>query len=150
MTITNVEKLLSQLVTTQEDLERNNEQKLLVLCKDILQKILPSLEEKHASDSIKLFLKEHFSSFTSSSKLAFYFHPEMASDMGNTIAKLANKYDFEGKISLHKDTSMELSDCRVEWEHGGVEKREHKILDKINDLLDNNAMIQNTENKDGK
>lgn len=135
----NVEQKLMQIFAMQENLEQDNEQKLLLLCRDIIKKLLPSMNEKYAQESIEMFLGEHFSHMVSSPKLAFYFNPEIISDVQSIIAKLANSYDFEGKISLHKDNSLAISDCRVEWEHGGVERREDKILDKIDELIENSS-----------
>lgn len=48
--------------------------------------------------------------------MSFYIHPDIISYAQETIAKLANSYDFEGKIALHKDASLGKADCRIEWE----------------------------------
>ena len=60
--------------------------------------------------------------------------------------KLANANDFEGKISLHKDASMAPGDCRIEWKNGGIERSSHKMLEKIDNLLDDKS--QNNKERD--
>ena len=69
--------------------------------------------------------------------MSFYFNPETIKDIQETIGKLANSNDFEGKISLHKDSSLGMADCRIEWENGGVELNNDKTLEKLDNLLNN-------------
>ena len=59
----------------------------------------------------------------------------MVAEIAPLLSKLANKNDYEGKISVHKDADMGLSDCRVEWKNGGVERNSSKIINKIMDLV---------------
>ena len=54
--------------------------------------------------------------------------------------KLLDGTDFEGKIDLHKDASLAKSDCRIEWENGGVELKGADQLAKVADLLDAQKM----------
>ena len=49
---------------------------------------------------------------------------------------MAHVFDFEGKITLHKDSSLAMGDCRVEWENGGVERNSADMLDKAVKMLD--------------
>ena len=56
--------------------------------------------------------------------------------MQQQIAKLAHIHDFEGKISLHKDSKLEKASCRIEWENGGVCNNSDKLLEKIDNLLE--------------
>ena len=141
----NIGNRLSVLLADKDGEEKRSEQKLLSLCKDMLQKLFPVMEEKYALDTVKDFLGHNFSNFAGSSKLAFYFNPAIIQDIQETIARLAKSYDFEGKISLHKDASLSLSDCRVEWENGGVEKKQDKVLAKMNELIENSGTAENTE-----
>ena len=103
-----------------------------------IHKLVPVLEEENSQALVKDFLKENFRNFKDEAKLAFYFNPEMLPFVQETIAALANKHDFEGKISLHKDNTLALSDCRVVWENGGVERDSNKMLEKVDNLLEEN------------
>lgn len=103
-----------------------------------IHKLVPVLEKENSQALVKDFLKENFRNFKDEAKLAFYFNPEMLPFVQETIAALANKHDFEGKISLHKDNTLALSDCRVVWENGGVERDSNKMLEKVDNLLEEN------------
>ena len=111
---------------------------LISLSRDIIHKLVPVIEKAQAQKLVKAFLEKNFSQFKNENKLAFYFHPEALSYVQEEIAHLANANDYEGKISLHKDENMQISDCRVEWENGGVERSSTKMLDKIDKIFDAN------------
>ena len=105
----------------------------------VLQKILPNLSNEHAVEILNRFLEDNFANFRTEPKLSFFFNPEIAPSMQQQIAKLAHIQDFEGKISLHKDNNLALSDCRIEWENGGVGRSSDKLLEKVNNLLEENT-----------
>ena len=56
--------------------------------------------------------------------------------MANSLGKLAEQNDFEGKIAVHKDNSLGLSDCKIEWKDGRIERRAEDFIDKVEDLIE--------------
>lgn len=137
-------KLMALIAAASED-QKQQEQNVLALSKEIILKLLPSLSEDNAVAEIEKFLTDNFPNFSKEAKLSFYFHPDMLKKVQEIIARLANTNDFEGKISLHKDTALGMDDCRVEWENGGVEKNMHKMLEKVSNILDDDNKT-NSEN----
>lgn len=138
-TCTVLEGLNTRLITMLADAQSNatrQEQEVLNLSKKIVLHVLPELDEQVALTAINNFLTMNFPNFSKEPKLSFYFSPDIIKNVQETIAKLAGSNDFEGKISLHKDSTLSLSDCRIEWENGGVEKNMHKMLEKVSILLD--------------
>ena len=111
-----------------------------------MRKILPGLEKETALNEINRFLSVNFPNFRREASLSFTFNPEVVAKVSEIIAKLANANDFEGKISLHKDASMAPGDCRIEWKNGGIERSSHKMLEKIDNLLDDKS--QNNKERD--
>lgn len=103
-----------------------------------LHKVLPTIDSASALPEIKNFLQENFANLRNNKSLAFYFAPDMAKTAAPLIEKIAEQNDFEGKISIHKDEDMGLSDCRIEWKDGYVERDVNKLLEKIDELLANN------------
>ena len=104
-----------------------------------VRKVFPTLEKERAEAEIKTFLSDNFANFAMQESLSFSFNPDMVSSVADSIGRLAEQNDFEGKIAVHKDKSLGLSDCRVEWKSGGVERIASKILDKVETLIDENA-----------
>ena len=127
------------LLAEAEEYRRVAEQDSLHTALAAVRKLLPGLEKQTAEAEINAFLSANFANFRSQSALVFSFNPEAVSAAAEIIARLANKNDFEGKISIHKDSALGISDCRVEWGEGGVERNTHKTLEKIEDLLDDKS-----------
>jgi len=130
-----IEKQVSALITEIDNKLLSNEEAALKLGLEAVRKILPSLEPDVAKKELTAFLSDNFARFRQENSLSFSFNPDMAAEIAPQLSKLAEKNDFEGRISVHKDINLGLSDCRVEWKNGGVEKSSSKILNKIEDLI---------------
>lgn len=132
-------KRLQELFAGEKEQEHQAEREALRAAAAAVKKLFPSLEKKQAKDEVKRFLEENFAGFGKEASLSFSLNPEMAGIAAEIISKLADKNDFEGKIAIHKDAALGMSDCRVEWTNGGVERNSHKTLEKIEDLLDDKS-----------
>lgn len=126
------------LVANAKEQETRLENQSLDIASAAIHKLVPVLIKENAQALVKNFLQENFKNIKGESKLAFYINPEMLEIAQGTIADLANRQDFEGKISIHKDNSLAISDCRIVWENGGVERKSNKMLEKVDNLLEEN------------
>ena len=132
----NINNRLMTLLAEVDKKSQDIEQGALQFALDLVKKLFPSLEKQHAVAEVQKFLKDNFSAFSHEDSLSFSFNPEMIESIASKIGKLAEKNDFEGKISIHKDDNLGLSECRVEWKNGGVERSPENILNKVEALLD--------------
>ena len=108
-----------------------------------IRKVLPTLEKERAEAEIKQFLSDNFSNFSAQDTLSFAFHPDSIALVANSLGRLAEQNDFEGKISVHKDTLLGIADCRVEWKSGGVERKTVDIMNKIEGLIEDKQEREN-------
>lgn len=132
----------NRLMLLSADNEAQNQKadnQVIMLSREVIHKLVPVIEEQEAQQLVTEFLEKNFSQFKNESRLAFYFHPEALPYIQEEIARLANIHDYEGKISLHKDDNMQISDCRIEWENGGVERNSAQMLDKIDNIYEANT-----------
>lgn len=127
---------LMMLAANSGERESEVERQMLEIVKTAIHKIVPALEAEKSAEIVNHFLSNNFARFKNEAKLAFYFNPETVGAVQENIARLANIHDFEGKISLHKDVSLGIADCRIEWENGGVERNSDKMLEKIDKTLE--------------
>jgi len=137
-----LEDIKNKLLTILTDLDQKKkdlEVSSLRFAVELVRKILPTLERERAEAEIKSFLSDNFANFAAQDTLSFAFHPDAVALVANSLGRLAEQNDFEGKISVHKDTSLGISDCRVEWKSGGVERSTSKILNKTDDLANDNT-----------
>lgn len=123
--------ILASLDEKKSDLEVSS----LNFAVSLVEKLMPTLEKSKAESEVKNFLAENFANFSSQETLSFSFNPDMLSHVSDSIRRLAEQNDFEGKISVHKDVSLGLSDCRVEWKSGGVERKVSSTIDKVKSLI---------------
>ena len=126
---------LIAIIANSNKAEEKAEHEVFTLAKAVVDKLVPGLNDEYATEIVNKFIKDNFNSFKNESKLSFYIHPDIISYVQETIAKLANSYDFEGKISLHKDAGLGKADCRIEWENGGVERNSAELSERVKDLL---------------
>ena len=106
---------------------------------ELVRKILPTLEKERAEVEVKNFMAQNFANFAGQETLSFAFNPATVTLVADSIGKLAEQNDFEGKIAVHKDDTLGPSDCRIEWKNGGVERNVSETLYKVKELLDNNT-----------
>ncbi|MFI3241060.1 MAG: FliH/SctL family protein [Alphaproteobacteria bacterium] len=101
----------------------------------ILEKLVPTIIKDEANNIIEQFLEQNFDAFKLEKKLSIYLNPENVSNIGEVIGRLADKNDFEGKISIIKDNNLSVGDCKVLWEYGGVSIEQNKIKEKIEEII---------------
>ena len=133
-----LEDIKNQLMTifaSLEDKKTDIEKSSVNFAISLVTKLLPTLERDMAEKEVKNFLAENFANFSSQEALSFSFNPEIISQIADSIGRLAEQNDFEGKISVHKDASLGLSDCRVEWKSGGVERSTSSVLNKVKNIV---------------
>lgn len=127
---------LLQLITDEQKQNSEMEKQSLDLVLSIVRKLVPSLLADEAKNIVNKFIADNFNNFKNEAKLSFYIHPDIISCVQKNIANLANRHDFEGKIALHKDNNLGISDCRIEWENGGVERNAGHLVGKIETMLE--------------
>ena len=143
-----LEDIKSQLVAIHASMDQKKEEleeASVRFAVEVVGKILPSLEKERAEEEVRRFLVANFANFAAQETLSFSFNPETVNVVAECINRLAEQNDFEGKISVHKDSLLAPADCRVEWKSGGVERSSSNIMDKIKGLIDNNS-IKEREN----
>lgn len=134
-----IKNQLSAVFSAQDARLAEIEKSALTFAVSLVRKLLPTLEEERAAAEVKNFMAENFANFAGQDTLSFAFNPETVSLVADSIGRLAEQNDFEGKIAVHKDGSLGPSDCRIEWKNGGVERKVSKILDKVDTLINDNA-----------
>ena len=131
-----IDAALSQSLSTMEQAKQQLAEGFRAMAKQMLTTLVPTLQAEQASGIIEKFLEENFYNFSQEVKLSFYFNPALIMQAQAILGRLAHKNDFEGKITLHKDSALELGDCRVEWSNGGVEYSNEGMRRAAEELLD--------------
>ena len=135
----NIDAKLAEVFINAGEIQKQVEQQYMALNRAVFQKLLPNLLEEQCVEIVNKFIADNFANFHAEAKLSFYLNPEVIGQVQEQIAKMAHVHDFEGKIALHKDEKLAKADCRIEWENGGVEHLSNKLLEKVDNLLEDNA-----------
>lgn len=138
---------LKALFAEREAETQKQEQETVAIIREALQTLVPTLLEEQAVALVDKFLRDNFNNFKHNAKLSFYINPDIISYIQDSIVKLANSHDFEGKIAIHKDSGLGRSSCRVEWDNGGVEYSPDRQLAAVSELLNHDTGQENGENK---
>lgn len=133
----NINNRLMTILADVSTRSTEQEQSALRFAVGLVRKLLPSLEEEVAVEEVEAFISDNFKNFAKEGSLSFRFNPDIIGDIAPKISRLAEKNDFEGKIALHKDDSLGLSDCKIEWKNGGVERNTAHMISQVENLLDN-------------
>lgn len=137
-----LEDINKQLTDIFSGLDRKTaelENSALHFATELLRKVLPTLEKERAEAEVKNFMAQNFANFAGQETLSFAFNPETISLVADSIGRLAEQNDFEGKIAVHKDDTLGPGDCRIEWKNGGVERKVSDTLDRVEELIKSNA-----------
>lgn len=135
----NVESKLLDIIVNAGTVEEKLEKQFKEFNILVLQKLIPGLQKEQGVAIINKFIEDNFANFRFEPKLSFYLNSEVIGQVQEKIAQMAHIHDFEGKIALHKDDNLGISDCRIEWENGGVEHLSNKLLEKVENLLEEEA-----------
>lgn len=130
-----IDKALQKKFAEEDDSYKAMREGFRELGLTLLQKFIINLEQEQAEELLNKFLEDNFANFIKEPKLTFYFNPEIIKKGQDIVARLAHKGDYEGKIVLQKDSSLGLSDCRVEWALGGAERNSEKMKEQAQALL---------------
>ena len=130
-----ISQKLTILLSQTDENEKKREQEAMKVLQQALHTLVPTLLEEQAVDLVNKFLSDNFNNFKHNEKLSFYINPNIISYIQDSIVKLANSHDFEGKISIHKDSNLDKSSCRVEWDNGGVEYAPSEQLAIVENML---------------
>lgn len=134
--LNDISQKLTVLLAQAGEREKMRDKEAVQTVRQALETLVPTLLAENAEALVDKFLQDNFNNFKHNEKLSFYINPDIISYVQDSIVKLANSNDFEGKISIHKDGSLERCACRVEWDNGGVEYAPGEQLVQIGQMLD--------------
>lgn len=118
---------LSELLGAEarRDIEKSVDTARLTL--SIVKKMMPNLSSKFAEDEIIALVKQALSDRPDEPRLVVVVHDEMLEPLRQKIDDITNSQAFQGKVVIIADDTIALTDCRVEWADGGIEK-DFKVL----------------------
>lgn len=140
MNETHAIQLLPQIAIALQELGEVEREKLNKVSKlaahmaaEIIGKIFPSLEKMGASAEVQNFITEQVIALKNKSEYVVTVNPILEEEVKKYLDRNVQATDINVQITT--DPEMDLSDCRAEWEQGGVERITSMILEQIIEKL---------------
>lgn len=106
-----------------------------------LQKLYPAFAEKGGLDEVKKAFESASQSFQGQKKVTFFVHPGLVEDTKEFVADSKSSVE----ISVEGDPMLEITDCRLSWDQGGVERYVKWMAFEISKLFMSTANVDLVE-----
>mgnify|MGYP000486442781 CR=1 FL=1 len=119
------ENLTQQLVTLLEAEQRREIEKSLDTAKlvlSIVKKMMPGLSRKYGEDEIISLVRQSLSDRADEPRIVLSVHESMLETMRGKIDNITQSQAYQGSVVIIADDNLSVTDCRVEWADGGIEK----------------------------
>ncbi len=70
-------------------------------------------------------------------RLCVHVHPSLSTTLESTLASMASQYQDSSCIVVVADAAMALSDCRISWKHGAMERHTGQLWQEIERITEN-------------
>lgn len=94
------------------------EQETAMLVHKIFQKLLPHYKQTQAFEEINHFIEKIVQSHNQKSPLKIFVYPDLVEHLESGIKNHKNLKDYN--IKIEGDETLDISDCKVFWAHGGA------------------------------
>lgn len=133
-----VEKQAGALIQESTDVWARQITQLHEVAFVIARKILPSYVAHHGMDEIEALIDRVLSDMSREPRLVIRIAEASFDDASAKINALAANQAFAGKLVLLSDPDLGVSDCRVEWADGGIERDTKAIWEEIDRIMEEN------------
>ena len=97
----------------------------------IVRKLLPPVAHNHAAETIGEFVREVLPLVSSEAKLVVRAHNMITADLEARLKPISERAGFRGSLVVVPDYELQPGDSRIEWDGGGAERDEARILREI-------------------
>lgn len=132
----NVEERLAQVMSKGEGVWQG----LLAQCQEIAlviaHKIMPSFTARHGMDEIESIVSRVMAEMGREPRLVFRVPESQFDDAKARIENIARQAAYAGKLVILGDPDLGVSDCRIEWADGGIERDIGKLWQSIDKIME--------------
>jgi flagellar assembly protein FliH len=101
----------------------------------IMKKILPNYVEKNGLQEVEAIVSKVISEVSREPRLVFRVNESMFDEISVKINDVAASQAYAGKIVILGDPALGISDCRIEWADGGIERDVKTIWSSIEKVM---------------
>ena len=97
----------------------------------LVRKLVPELLSQPALEGITNFLRQVLADHYEENKLIIRVHESMLDALHQKIQNLPELIRVQDKYALIGDPHLALSDCRIEWPSGGIERHNGRLWQQL-------------------
>lgn len=97
----------------------------------MMRKLLPDYIRRHGSDEIQALVREVLETLIEEPRVVIRVPEALVEILKPRIAQAGKATSFEGQLVVFGESTLDESDCRVEWSSGGAERLLQQSLDQI-------------------
>ena len=130
-----VEVLVAQLVLAEMKREEENNNAIIRLSLQMVQKLFPKFGEDNAIEEIEHMVKDILVQRKDEPRLVITVHDSILDKLQERVDQMAQNAGFQGAVILMASTDLLQTDCRVEWADGGADRNFNKIFSELERCL---------------
>jgi flagellar assembly protein FliH len=102
----------------------------------IAKKVIPTYTARHGMDEIGAIVSKVFNEVAREPRLVFRVPENMFDAAKEKIESLSATAAYAGKLVILGDPDIGISECRIEWADGGIERDLRKVWTAIDHIMD--------------
>jgi flagellar assembly protein FliH len=101
-----------------------------------MRKLAPELLRGSELPQVEHIVNEAFQFLTEQPKVMIRVASELEGPLSSKVTLMASRVGYEGQVVLTADPELELSDCRISWHAGAVERSLNETWEQIDEMVD--------------
>lgn len=119
---------MEQVRRQQEDANDANARAAVRVAMAVLKKVLPAACERHAFDEVTRVVEQVVGHVLDEPRIIVRVAEPLIAGVREQLETVVQGRGFEGRVVFQPDERLPLGDCRVEWNDGGAERDQARLL----------------------
>ena len=98
-------------------------------------KLAPELVAHEPLTELSALAGDAFRQLVTTPQISIHIGTDIYDAAKEKLEEIARQRGFEGRLSVHPDTTVARGDCRIEWADGGVNRDSARTLAAIDDVV---------------
>lgn len=111
----------------------------------IMRKLMPSYVEKHGLGEVESIVEKVLNEVSREPRLVFRINEQMFDTISAKINAIAAQQAYAGKVVILGDPTIDISDCRIEWADGGIERNVQTLWQSIERVMSEAQTFETTQ-----
>jgi flagellar assembly protein FliH len=126
---------LAGLAGTQQAALARIERQATELAVEMVRKLFPAFVARSGTVEIQALIADALSLAQEQPKLALRCAPDMIEAIEPILTDAATRSGFEGRLSVRGDPDLTETDCRIEWNEGGMDRDSGRLMNEIESAI---------------